>query len=458
MNEKKSFLYSIKAKLIFGFVVISLISMAIATTYAVYSFDKYVGDEFSKKLLAKLNNASLFYDLKEKNLINLARSISNENIVKSTLETGPREQLADYISGILLRQKDLDVLTIVDNKGVVVARGTNFSLFEDDLSGKPLVRSALRSPEGKITIGTEIVSSQELEKEGLLAKASIKKNGHILESGLMIKSAVPIYFENKLIGAAILGSLLNNNSRITEEIKKGVGADVHILEKNIVISSTFGKSQENRILGEELDISNENFSRDLIKKISIGGENYLFAFHFLKNIQGKITGAIAISTNVREMAAIKNNTRDDLLLISLISIVLVVILSLYVSHVIVVPIHKTIEAMVSVSNGDFSQKIKEKRQDETGKLIESFNKMTENLRKSQSALEEAKAVLEIKVQARTKELRELADSLEEKVKQRTKELQKRVDDLERFHRLTVGRELKMIELKKEIKKLRKQKS
>ncbi len=69
-------------------------------------------------------------------------------------------------------------------------------------------------------------------------------------------------------------------------------------------------------------------------------------------------------------------------------------------------------------------------------------------------LEEAKSVLEIKVQARTKELEELAQDLEEKVKQRTKELQKRIDELERFHRLTVGRELKMLDLKKEIRKLR----
>jgi len=50
--------------------------------------------------------------------------------------------------------------------------------------------------------------------------------------------------------------------------------------------------------------------------------------------------------------------------------------------------------------------------------------------------------------------------LEDKVKERTKELQtayedikKRKEDLEKFYKLTVGRELRMIELKKEIKEL-----
>ena len=53
--------------------------------------------------------------------------------------------------------------------------------------------------------------------------------------------------------------------------------------------------------------------------------------------------------------------------------------------------------------------------------------------------------------------------LEEKVKERTKELQaayedikKRKEDLEKFYKLTVGRELRMIELKQKIKELEKE--
>jgi len=52
------------------------------------------------------------------------------------------------------------------------------------------------------------------------------------------------------------------------------------------------------------------------------------------------------------------------------------------------------------------------------------------------------------------EIKALQENLEKKVKDRTKELQERIDELERFHDLTVGRELKMLELKKEIKRLK----
>ena len=40
----------------------------------------------------------------------------------------------------------------------------------------------------------------------------------------------------------------------------------------------------------------------------------------------------------------------------------------------------------------------------------------------------------------------------------TNELQRRVNELERFQKITVGRELRMIELKKKIKELEKQKT
>ena len=69
--------------------------------------------------------------------------------------------------------------------------------------------------------------------------------------------------------------------------------------------------------------------------------------------------------------------------------------------------------------------------------------------------EDAKMVLEIKVKARTEELEELAEGLEEKVSERTKELKEKIDEMEKFQKFTIGRELKMMELKKDLKQLKK---
>jgi len=91
-----------------------------------------------------------------------------------------------------------------------------------------------------------------------------------------------------------------------------------------------------------------------------------------------------------------------------------------------------------------------------GELVEYQERLEKEVKERTRKLEETKDVLEIKVAARTRELRELAQSLEEQVKSRTKELQKKIEELEKFHRLAVGRELKMVELKKEVEKLKKE--
>jgi hypothetical protein len=63
--------------------------------------------------------------------------------------------------------------------------------------------------------------------------------------------------------------------------------------------------------------------------------------------------------------------------------------------------------------------------------------------------------LEIKVKERTSELEHLRAGLEETVVKRTFELEKKVDELERLNKLTIDRELRMIELKREVAGLKK---
>ncbi len=92
----------------------------------------------------------------------------------------------------------------------------------------------------------------------------------------------------------------------------------------------------------------------------------------------------------------------------------------------------------------FAAILREKRE----KLVEAEKVASDAFKKE----EEAKKVLEIRVKARTKELESLTKTLESQVQDRTRELEKKLKELEKTNKLMVGRELKMIELKKELGK------
>ncbi len=99
------------------------------------------------------------------------------------------------------------------------------------------------------------------------------------------------------------------------------------------------------------------------------------------------------------------------------------------------PIKKLTDYAAEIGQGNLGVKIKVKSKDEVGKLASAFSQMAQDLQKSKNELEQ------------------YSWDLEGRISRRTKELKTKVEELEKFQELTVGRELKMIELKKKIKEL-----
>jgi methyl-accepting chemotaxis protein len=141
----------------------------------------------------------------------------------------------------------------------------------------------------------------------------------------------------------------------------------------------------------------------------------------------------------------------DNIILSIFGSLFLMLLLLFFLRTVIKPLNQLTDACEQIRKGNLEIKIKNHYRTEIGELIDTFNKMVSELNKSKLTMEEAKDVLEIRVRARTRQLRELLENQEETIKARTKELEERVKELERFRRLTVGRELKMMELKKELK-------
>ncbi|MBU1728022.1 HAMP domain-containing protein, partial [Patescibacteria group bacterium] len=118
-----------------------------------------------------------------------------------------------------------------------------------------------------------------------------------------------------------------------------------------------------------------------------------------------------------------------LFLFSFIFLILIIFSSIFFSSSMTSSLRKLIKAIRAVSHGSLDFPIEIKTQDEIGQVSQEFKDMTELIKT-------------------------LYGGLEKKVQSRTNELSKKIEEIERMNELMVGRELKMIELKKEIANLK----
>ncbi|MDD5634938.1 MAG: HAMP domain-containing protein [Candidatus Omnitrophica bacterium] len=128
-------------------------------------------------------------------------------------------------------------------------------------------------------------------------------------------------------------------------------------------------------------------------------------------------------------------------------LIVFLLISWFIVWGIIRPIGLLAKVASSVKEGDLEKRARIFSKDEFGKLSSVFNDMIDNIQKE-------RAILDIKIKERTKELEEAKAGLEKTVAQRTAELKEKLEDLKNINNLMVGRELKMIELKNEIEELK----
>jgi hypothetical protein len=193
------------------------------------------------------------------------------------------------------------------------------------------------------------------------------------------------------------------------------------------------------------------FYPDMVEKIKIRKFSIFWKF-FLTALSSIVVAQVSLGTLYLGRIAIysREELGDALIYVGVVlatSLFYVVVIALLSSRNLIDSIKKIISWSDKIIKGKTEEEIFLTTNDEATDLIEYLKRMYREL-------EEARASLEIRIKARTKELEDLAGRQEEIIESRTKEIQERVEELEKFRRLSVGRELKMVTLKEEIGKLK----
>ena len=283
--------------------------------------------EAQERVKEHLSSARWVYNTKTRDIDQIIRWTS----IRHVLRKGVKERDVRFIHNelaSLMSEEGLDFLTLVNQKGTVIFRFHNPSVSGDSLIQDPFVRKAL---EKKSVSGTEIMSREELMKEG---EAFVKKAGFLLiptpkekptekleeTSGMALKSAHPVLdFNGELIGALIGGVLLNRNYEIVDRIKNIVFKDAKYKGKEIGtatiflgdlrISTNVKDKEKNRAIGTRAmkEVYEQVFEKGMpwVQRAFVVDDWYITAYEPIRDIQDRIVGMLYVGMLESKYALMK---------------------------------------------------------------------------------------------------------------------------------------------------------
>ncbi len=233
--------------------------------------------------------------------------------------------------------------------------------------------------------------NQDKEKRGLIRKgllgirttALVEEETHG-KSGLSIAAVAPIERAGGIREVIIAEYPLDD--QFLEAQKRKIGADITLIYKGKLFSSTISPSLQSRffggILGGKLpkDVLDEGMT--VVKEILDESDPQKIALSPL-SINYKNQGIFAVSVSLKEVLINKRTILLQNILIVAVILIGVALLYYLIVRRITYPILKLSSASRKVAEGDLGVNIEVKTKDEVGELGESFNQMVDQLRKSQ---------------------------------------------------------------------------
>ncbi|RCK72880.1 MAG: sensor histidine kinase [Ignavibacteriae bacterium] len=421
---------SIQSQLILYFTITIIIPAIITSIIGVKIINDQVIRQAENKVLSDLNSAREVYQNSIQNITNITRMTAVRSLIIKALENKDINFLRQDFNKILKREK-LDILTILDEYGNVVYRGSNPDIFGDNLKSNPLIKNCLTRKQ--IISGTVITPADELKKDSpelaeraimkIIPTPKAKQRTDTLETaGMFLKTAVPIFNESgQFIGILLGGVMINRNYEIVDKIKKLMYEQSTYKGKELSTATIFMKD-----LRISTNVKNEDGSRaiatlvseDVFNTVIENGERwigdafvvntwYIGAYEPIRDINGEIVGILYVGTLKLPFDDLLRNSLLTFLGIALIGIVMVIFVSYRLSKKISAPLRKLETIADELAYGNYNLDFQCNGPREIEHLASSFKNMAQELQKEKLELEEWAMTLEKKVQERTDEIKNI---------------------------------------------------
>ncbi len=375
---------SIRVKVILPYLLLTLIVAALGT----YWVTKYL----TNSLQERLNNQ----------LLESGRMVSDA-FTKQHKSQVDNAYLVIHTKGVreALSQKDAATLSTILLPTVVGLKIENLLIF--DQQGQEILH--LRFQEGQVVDVTQGGQTSQLP----IVQSLFESNdlNALPRSGLSQDtngkwyyfSALPIVFQNRMIGVAAIGISLDT---FIPNVKDTALAHIVLYAPDgMAIASTLQSPDEKNIHLATLSLPPGVYEQIMEEGELVIGENFEFAnrrsYSIARGVLQVVNdrlGVFAVVLPANYISQFIAGSRDQYILLFFLAAVFVIVLGFYIAHRITKPIFSLVRTSEVIANGDLSQRTGIRSEDEIGTLAKSFDEMTERLQQRTLELEESNRILE----------------------------------------------------------------
>ncbi len=401
----------IGTKLIISYLLIIGIAIAVFAVVGTHLIGTIIMSEAQGTVRNSLNAGREILHGRLRHISDTVRLTAERFFVRDALLSGETDHLAEELGRIRERER-LDVLTLTDRFGRVLARTRPPRITGDNVSHYELVAAVMQSRRPAAAVS--VVPSADLRRESpALAEQAYFK---IVETpmaaprevaeetaGMMLMAAAPVLDPHgNLLGVLYGGILLNRNFEVVDKIKQTVFQGMEYKGEDIGTSTIFlndVRISTNVMAADGTRAVGTRIAEDVYDQVVVSGNPwigrayvvnnwYITAYEPIKSLNHKIIGILYVGVLERKYVDLRKQAVSTLLALTLTGALLSMGVSYFISRRVSAAVRQLVSASKEVANGNLDAAVEIRTNDELQDLADSFNTMASALRKRDTQLKE----------------------------------------------------------------------
>jgi len=368
----------VQLKIILPYLILAIL-LAIGGGYIVtqVALDA-IEDRFTNNLIESGKLATTWMVEEEKRKLESLRLIAHLENLPEAIGNGTAEQIRELIYGVVLNSKE-EAVEILNTDGIALfsMRHVSGGLTEEyDFSQ---LDSIFANQDF-----LEKIFSGEVDSEGdkYVEIVELPLEKYLYFAGPITNS------EDRVIGAVMVGRTLNT---LAFDMRKSL-----LGEENTFTQITFydqtGKVLATTLIGAgDLTISSDMVSSTIkaqstgsqIRSLTASGIDYREIIGAWEVRNGTDIGLLGVSLAESFFVRPSLLTQIQIILFATITTLMIIVIGVYISRLITMPLAQVVTAAARVSQGKWDVHVEPKSQDELGYLAHTFNSMTSHLREGE---------------------------------------------------------------------------